>query len=695
MLKYELTRSQQRAVNYILENDETAIKGKAGSGKTLVGAEAANRLVVEQVSLLEDQYSNLPVTFATYTGSLVNYTKNNLVNNNVQVLTVHSLLRRFLSENNRYIKYGNSMSKFLKENLDTTRYSINFMKLEFGFIYGKGLKTKEAYLTTDRVGRGRGRVDRTYIFNLFQRYDDYLRTSNVIAFEDIGNEVLDFCANNDYQPIVKHLIIDEIQDLSVTVIQALQKVVAYKKVYIGDIAQSIYGTGFTWIENVGRSMKPIDLAINFRNTQQIDEAADSVLKYEYIGQSDVSEDYSLQKSYANRTGSKPQAFFCNNIDNMISNIKTYLDGIFKTEKNTTIGIGYRNIYQSEKVIEKLRKYFRENKIRILDKNSNDIKQETQVYLMSFHSLKGLEFDYVILLDLDEKMYFNHIDEMTSEVIDVERRLFFVAMTRAKDSLALFSRTDKPVRFLSELSPNKITPVIWNRESYDYTYSEQIELLEETRKLIWEEYYTLTSKIEKLEENIERMSEDNKNQDSQIESLFTENEELVMLYEEEIQRLEQEKEQVEQNLLYTNVEKKSAQEIIETETREFTFRKDAKIVILGGDGGIKEKDIGGILKSVGLNKSSFEYVSYRDVEKLDVNKYMSKLNYSDIFISTTPHKARGIRDSSSVISYYLDNQKDFPKVQVCKDSNGNIVKFSKSKLKKMINNSDLYASVKGI
>ena len=77
-----------------------------------------------------------------------------------------------------------------------------------------------------------------------------------------------------------------------------------------------------------------------------------------------------------------------------------------------------------------------------------------VQIMTMHASKGLEFDTVILPDLNEGNVPSPHSSHTAEEIEEERRLLYVAMTRAKKHLYLFSVKNKteriaPSRFLKD------------------------------------------------------------------------------------------------------------------------------------------------------------------------------------------------------------------------------------------------------
>lgn len=92
------------------------------------------------------------------------------------------------------------------------------------------------------------------------------------------------------------------------------------------------------------------------------------------------------------------------------------------------------------------------------------KNTSAITLSTIHSAKGLEFDNVYIIDLIDGSFpsANSIEELENHkpaLYEEERRLFYVAMTRAKESLHLLSyasiedKTTEASRFLKELQLN--------------------------------------------------------------------------------------------------------------------------------------------------------------------------------------------------------------------------------------------------
>ncbi len=92
---------------------------------------------------------------------------------------------------------------------------------------------------------------------------------------------------------------------------------------------------------------------------------------------------------------------------------------------------------------------------------NEHKDDVDVVtLMTVHSAKGLEFDYVFIIGLEEGIFPHNNSLMSDNEIEEERRLCYVAITRAKNKLWLVNAMKRtlygmdsvnpPSRFLSEI-----------------------------------------------------------------------------------------------------------------------------------------------------------------------------------------------------------------------------------------------------
>jgi len=104
--------------------------------------------------------------------------------------------------------------------------------------------------------------------------------------------------------------------------------------------------------------------------------------------------------------------------------------------------------------------FMEDVALLTDQDKETDDDFNKVTLMTVHAAKGLEFPYVFVVGLEENLFPSMMSGESQENLEEERRLFYVAITRAKKRLFLsFASTRfkwgqftdcKPSRFISEL-----------------------------------------------------------------------------------------------------------------------------------------------------------------------------------------------------------------------------------------------------
>ena len=95
----------------------------------------------------------------------------------------------------------------------------------------------------------------------------------------------------------------------------------------------------------------------------------------------------------------------------------------------------------------------------------DDKEEDCVSLMTIHSAKGLEFPYVYVVGMEENLFPGILSLSTREELEEERRLFYVAVTRAMTKLTLSCAETRyrygnltlsePSRFIEEIDEKLI------------------------------------------------------------------------------------------------------------------------------------------------------------------------------------------------------------------------------------------------
>ena len=71
-----------------------------------------------------------------------------------------------------------------------------------------------------------------------------------------------------------------------------------------------------------------------------------------------------------------------------------------------------------------------------DMDQDDPDSKNKVTLMTVHSAKGLEYKYVYIVGLEENLFPSQRAVESPDGIEEERRLFYVALTRAKVSATI-------------------------------------------------------------------------------------------------------------------------------------------------------------------------------------------------------------------------------------------------------------------
>ncbi len=104
-------------------------------------------------------------------------------------------------------------------------------------------------------------------------------------------------------------------------------------------------------------------------------------------------------------------------------------------------------------------------VALLTDEDRNNKTEDAVTLMTIHMAKGLEFSYVFIVGLEEELFPSQMMLSSRADLEEERRLFYVAITRAKQKLFMsyalnryrFGRLKncEPSRFLEEVNPKFI------------------------------------------------------------------------------------------------------------------------------------------------------------------------------------------------------------------------------------------------
>ena len=118
---------------------------------------------------------------------------------------------------------------------------------------------------------------------------------------------------------------------------------------------------------------------------------------------------------------------------------------------------------------------------LTDADKNDEEDNNKVSLMTIHAAKGLEFTNVHVVGMEEDLFPSMLSKNSRSELEEERRLFYVAVTRAKANLTLSYAVSRfkwgnliqcePSRFLEELDPKYLDHTYFKKNSKkDFTKS---------------------------------------------------------------------------------------------------------------------------------------------------------------------------------------------------------------------------------
>ena len=150
-----------------------------------------------------------------------------------------------------------------------------------------------------------------------------------------------------------------------------------------------------------------------------------------------------------------------NVQELLDSVAGYVEEVQGEYRNEMMEDGHGEVSDSELPLVTL-PAFLENISLLSNVDVAEDETSNKVALMTAHSAKGLEFPYVFVTGMEENLFPSGGWMLTEPELEEERRLFYVALTRAKKAVTLsFAQTrmrngkhesNAPSRFLREIAP---------------------------------------------------------------------------------------------------------------------------------------------------------------------------------------------------------------------------------------------------
>lgn len=436
------------------------VRGAAGSGKTTTALLRLRTTVPYWQRRVRDGYMQGPI--------------------NVLVLTYNRTLRGYIEELARRDIVGadvqltiSTFAKWARDQLpggemvtDQQRqatlsalgkelgWETSFLSSEVDYVLGRFAPTDlEDYIGCERIGRGTApRVTRTTRRRLLDEvicpYADWKESQSRVDWSDLANQMAEDVKANKYHVVV----VDEAQDFSANQIRAVLKHVAddHSLTFVLDGAQRIYPQRFTWTE-VGVGVTPNtskQLSRNFRNTREIAAFAASLLTHVEVTDDSTIPDLGSCRSH----GSKPvlvSGTFSQQMDHVIG----FLRGLDPDAEESVAILHAKGYYWFRYVKERLA----EAGLAYVEmtRRSEWPTGPEQIALSTMHSVKGLEFDHVIMVGLNAETMPHGAEPGDSER-DAHLRLMAMAAGRARKTLRVTFKAAEASDLIKCINPDTYT-----------------------------------------------------------------------------------------------------------------------------------------------------------------------------------------------------------------------------------------------
>ncbi len=422
------------------------VLGGAGTGKTVLAMHRAKWLAENRTP------DGKKVFFTTFTRNLAFDIEENLNSfcppatmmkievHNLDAW-VHGFLRAQKYEHtivyNRQKNASDAWQRALAVKDATLGLSDSFYEEELDqVILAQGVSSKDEYRVARRAGRGvvLTRRKRDAIWPVFEEYRAQLASRKLKEVDDAYRDAAALLAKGTgpTEAAFSAIVVDETQDFgpqALRLLRAMIPVGANDLFFVGDGHQRIYNRNRAamsrcGIEIRGRSRK---LYLNYRTTEEIRRRAVSLLEGCEID--DLDEGHDDNRRYKSVShGTAPIVVTEPTLEAAMTRaLGLVSEWAAAGSRATTTCV----VAPTRAIRDNAEEVFRSKGMstHVVEANKRDTSDPSAVRFSTMHRAKGLEFDQVLVLAPDRFL------GTPADTLD-ERRLLYVAMTRAKRAAAL-------------------------------------------------------------------------------------------------------------------------------------------------------------------------------------------------------------------------------------------------------------------
>lgn len=463
----------QRKLVYADYKGTMKVSGGAGTGKTIAAMHRLKHLC---------EVPNANVLFTTYTRTLcenlatsiekLNVPKQRYTLSNIDKVLLDIAEKYKVKDGYKVLDYsGDDESlKLWREVLEAevTEFDEHFMYDEYiDVIVYFGNKDVREYMMQPRVGRTKAlsRKQRVEIWKLVEKYVALKHERRVVDRLELFNETTSYLNENNIHPYT-NVIADEFQDFSNPELKFLRSLVAEGRndlFLTGDPLQRIYNGRKINFGAAGinvRGVRSKKLKINYRTTEPIRRVAIGVVKGIEFDDMDGGKENTNGYVSLIHEGEAPQYHIVDNVNAEVQQVVEWIQECQNSDiKLSEICIAAPSMNLLKDIQSRLHHDGTEYKVL---KGTQRQGAANGIALCTLHSLKGLEYRVIILMEINERYLpskptsgypFTGMDKVAiKEYLSSKRSLLYVAITRARQLVYMVGIGD-PTGLLKQTGEN--------------------------------------------------------------------------------------------------------------------------------------------------------------------------------------------------------------------------------------------------
>lgn len=229
-----------------------------------------------------------------------------------------------------------------------------------------------------------------------------------------------------------HIVVDEVQDFTPVQLLLIHNLHSNSMTIVGDIAQKIFDNGVeSWNEFGLQLDRSYELNVCHRSTLETILFANQLM-----GRNSENS----KSSFVAKRGEKPCVTLCGNFEDEISKAISTIKKIRKNDSNSSIVVVYPKDRNNE--LTTISNSLNKNGLKSYVAKRSNWEFTDKIAVTTYHQIKGLQFDYVFILGINEfeNIGFSNKDNVLYTTVTRAQKKVFVNCL--KDVPKMIQKVDK-------------------------------------------------------------------------------------------------------------------------------------------------------------------------------------------------------------------------------------------------------------